>query len=271
MKHIMTLTRVQSYRDAAVHLAHVHGAAGGIWTLYTHTHMHIWCSTESFGQSWSSCWSSWSLKAIAIVPQPYLFDTCLYWEPAFRIDVSFFPVLPLTRHYAVPALESKIDSVSHRSWNPFLIAADSPQTALHSRQCLLVVLTLYSSAPLSLVCEVCGPAVCVGGSVMLSAPLSERLSAALRLTHVGPLSETRFTPFEVLTPSSAASPTLLTRRLHDMKSALNSLHFGDFLCFGFLSIWEALFIALDVFWESNVRTSLAWRFRRVQSWALYKT
>lgn len=86
--------------------------------------------------------------------------------------------------------------------------------------------------PLPGVQSVWASSVC-RGSVMLSTPLSERSSAVLRLTNVGPLSETRFTPFEVLTPSSAASPTLLTQRLFDMKSVLKFFCTLESFLFGF--------------------------------------
>lgn len=98
--------------------------------------------------------------------------------------------------------------------------------------------------PLPSVWSVWASSVC-RGSVMLSEPLSERFSSVLRLTNVGPLSETHFTPFEVLTPSSAASPTLLTRRLFDMKSML--VHFGEFYCLFLLRLGRS-FHHIRLFW-----------------------
>lgn len=93
---------------------------------------------------------------------------------------------------------------------------------------------------------------------MLSVPLSERFSSVLRLTNVGPPSETRFTPFEVLTPSLAVSPTLLTRRLLDKKSMLKLLHFGEgFFCLFVSFMFGKIFSShLTFFGEGNAKMSL---------------
>lgn len=98
---------------------------------------------------------------------------------------------------------------------------------------------------------------------MLSAPLSERFGSVLRLTSAGPLLEARFTAFEVLTPLSAASPTLLTQRLFDTESTLKPLHFGEFLFWFLFYVLEDLFIKLDLFRESCVKMSLAQTYRHV--------